>query len=88
MGLTAQVSCTMIESGLTVGEIAEKRSVTKGTIVSHLLLGIKFGYPIKMAELGVTEENRDVIVKVYRKFCMTGRFCNKNRLFVWFFAVV
>ncbi|KAJ3643204.1 hypothetical protein Zmor_025928 [Zophobas morio] len=72
MGLTAQVSCTMIESGLTVGEIAEKRSVTKGTIVSHLLLGIKFGYPIKMAELGVTEENRDVIVKVYRKFCMTG----------------
>ncbi|EFA09584.2 bifunctional 3'-5' exonuclease/ATP-dependent helicase WRN isoform X2 [Tribolium castaneum] len=66
MTVTAEVSCSMLESGLTVGEIAAKRGVTVGTIASHLISGIKFGFPVKMSELGVSEEHRDAIIKAYR----------------------
>ncbi|XP_044271277.1 Werner syndrome ATP-dependent helicase-like [Tribolium madens] len=72
MTLTAEVSCNMLQSGLTVGEIAAKRGVTVGTIVSHLISGIKFGFPVKMSELGVSEEQRDVVINIYRGCVKTG----------------
>jgi Werner syndrome ATP-dependent helicase len=73
ISLSAEVSCTMFQSGSTVGEIASKRGAVPGTITSHLISGIKFGHPIKMIELGVGEETRDTVIKTYRKFCAFGK---------------
>ncbi|KAK4875425.1 hypothetical protein RN001_011847 [Aquatica leii] len=59
---TAEASYSMYKSGLTVQEIANKRGVIPETVLSHLIDAIKIGYPIKMIDLNVTDDMREVIL--------------------------
>lgn len=62
IGATAQVSYSMYKTGLTVQEIATKRGVLPQVILSHLIDGIKVGYPIQMIDLNVTDDMRHTIL--------------------------
>ncbi|KAK5644876.1 hypothetical protein RI129_006176 [Pyrocoelia pectoralis] len=62
IGATAQASYSMYKSGLTVQEIATKRGVLAQVVLSHLIDGIKVGYPIQMIDLNVTDDMRHTIL--------------------------
>lgn len=66
IGATATVTYSSYKSGMSVQEIATKRGLVQATILSHLIDGIKMGYPIKLIDLNVTDEIRNTIVSVIR----------------------
>ncbi|KAF2904730.1 hypothetical protein ILUMI_01445 [Ignelater luminosus] len=66
IGATAEASYSMYKSGLTVQEIGDKRGLVASTVFSHLVDAIKVGYPIKMIDLNITDETRDIVVNAIR----------------------
>ncbi|XP_060534740.1 bifunctional 3'-5' exonuclease/ATP-dependent helicase WRN-like [Cylas formicarius] len=54
---------SLFNSGLTIEEIAEKRKISPSTVMLNLVAAMEIGWPIKMSQLGVTNDVRDIIVE-------------------------
>lgn len=73
-GLSSERSCSMFtEQGLTASEISQKRGIGRETVMGHLIVGLKQGFPIRMIELGVTDELRDVILEILTEMKIDGK---------------
>ncbi|KAJ8928763.1 hypothetical protein NQ314_018621 [Rhamnusium bicolor] len=66
IGGSARVTYTYFKSGLTVEEIAQKRGVISNTIISHLADCLKAGCPVKLIELGITDEIKETIINAVK----------------------
>ncbi|XP_018574469.1 Werner syndrome ATP-dependent helicase-like [Anoplophora glabripennis] len=64
---SAHTTYSLFQSGMTVHEISQKRGFSPNTIISHLIDVMKLGYPIKLAELDVTNEIKNTIEDALKK---------------------
>ncbi|XP_017784476.1 PREDICTED: Werner syndrome ATP-dependent helicase-like [Nicrophorus vespilloides] len=66
VGASALKTYALFEAGNSVKEISVERGIVASTVFSHLIDCSKMGFPIKLIELGVTGELRDLIIKVIK----------------------
>lgn len=62
--LVVATTYSSFKNGLSIDEIAAKRNLTSGTVLSHLIRAMKAGYPITMEQLGVNPKKRTTILQV------------------------
>ncbi|XP_030753566.1 Werner syndrome ATP-dependent helicase-like [Sitophilus oryzae] len=60
---TAEVSYSHLKKGLSIDEIVDSRKLARSTVVNHLISAMKLGYPIKMSQLGVSDDVKNIIVQ-------------------------
>jgi ATP-dependent DNA helicase RecQ len=65
-GLTRQLSRAMFQQGLSVDEIAQRRNLTRGTIITHLTEVLEAGESIDIDRL-IAPERYEIIAEVLRR---------------------
>ncbi|XP_076269951.1 bifunctional 3'-5' exonuclease/ATP-dependent helicase WRN-like [Rhynchophorus ferrugineus] len=66
-GISSRTTYTQFVNNKTISDIAKERNLAESTVTNHILTAMKYGYPIKISQLGVTSNARNIIMQAINK---------------------